>query len=83
MFPSSERFFRRIGRGWLWVLSYCLEKEKSMDGFFFCRLGNRKFITGISTNFDHPLWLYLQKGEIVMVSFNRDFLPSPAPVVLC
>ena len=58
-----------------------------MDGFFFCRLGNRKFITGISTNFDHPaphpLWLYLQKGEIVMVSFNRDFLPSPAPVVLC
>lgn len=25
-----------------------------MDGFFFCRLGNRKFITGISTNFDHP-----------------------------
>ena len=32
--PSRERLFRRIGRGWLWVLSYCLEKEKSMDGFF-------------------------------------------------
>ena len=31
--PSRERLFRRIGRGWLWVLSYCLEKEKSMDGF--------------------------------------------------
>ena len=27
-------FFDGLEGGWLWVLSYCLEKEKSMDGFF-------------------------------------------------